>query len=345
MACFDDELSNMLDSLAEFGFDESKSDISETSETSGMSEMSRVSALSSIISIQADLCDECGGQMVQIDTGYRCQQCGSCKDITITVIDQSRGCRLHMSGVGAKFYQGKLDQANVVTDSTQTKIKRIVDDIVNKNKIWTANNPSNKAFPKNVIVSAVELYCATQSKRTNRNKNKTMILAACVKYACHKAGFDRSDAEIAKMFMLDSRGFAKGSAFLRKSIIDNKLDADINIDQMMPTIQTAIARLSISTCPGIVEFIQDIVVTAVTQYIGVDSLLRSKVYASAFVYIVRYADPNQKPKPILGMCIMCNIRKNTVMKFITELHEYYSRFKDIYRKYGLSDVDYNPKKM
>jgi len=288
--------------------------------------------------ISFDNCSACGDRTVQINCGYQCSSCNLV--IEIDVDQQSRAVpkyndkRLLIVGSKSHYYQSDLDRSGDNCNTESQKAYKVYNELIARNNRW--NNIGEQLFTKDVLRRAASYYCMTQrSGQVCRNENKRMILAACVKYSCFELGFIRADSEIAGFFTLQTKGFARGEAFLRGATVDNNLEIEVNQDLCLPNINTAFAVLNLTDHPNkeiIIECITEIINVANDNDIGVSSFMRSKVIASMFMVLHRSG--NGEKYPLIRICSECGIRKNTLMKFLKELFDYHSYFEEVYDSFG-----------
>lgn len=89
--------------------------------------------------------------------------------------------------------------------------------------------------------------------------------------------------------------------------------------------------------------IKEIIKIASLNSIGINSLPRSKVIGTTYIVLKRCRDPLLIPFPPIDTKEFCKgkIRKNTIDRFINDINDYHSYFKDYYISVGLfSDLIY-----
>ena len=251
--------------------------------------------------------------------------------------------RLRVVGPGSSYYQRDLDR-NTTVDYSDTQRRYVLQELHSYNMAYreSGHNP----FPVNVLQMTADAYSQVQQQFVKRSQMKQTILAAILYHMCIKAGFARDRGEVAEFAQLRTHGIAKGDDFLRSLQADNLIDLDVNADCLDAYIVTAFARLRLiaeRTTPrcqneaaevaiqGLQRAVRGIVVIAVRENIGTQSVLRSKVIAGTYEVLRRAGGTIT-----LGDVVdRCTIRRNTITRFTTKLAEYHSHFEAVYREHCL----------
>lgn len=191
-----------------------------------------------------------------------------------------------------------------------------------------------RAFPLNACELATEFYNKIQKQCVKRSQNKKAIMAACLWQACLLIDFAPSKMEISRFMQLPHKGIARGNNFIRTLVSDGQLDINPNTDPIYPEIKTLFLQLQYvsEAHKTLHDIIYNIIQIASNNSIGINSLPRSKVIGTTYIVLRRCRDTNLVPKPPTDTKEFCKdkIRKNTIDRFVNEINEYHSYFKDYY---------------
>ena len=287
-------------------------------------------------------CSSCGGSLIQNTSGIEnfCANCGQIyvieDDIDTSEIETAR---LRIVGPGSNQLQPDLYRSSSgLTNNAQ--ITQIYNEFVKYMNNYTDQN--GRAFPLTVCKLAAVYYTQIKQIHVRRNKKKSLTMIECFRQACLEHNIVPSKKELTKFINLPNRGLAKGENYVRKLVSDGKVNINLDMDPIQPTIESTLTKVfgehyEKSRFISIIEATKCIIQIANNNYIGINSVLNSKIVSATFAILYRCADTLIVPKQINSkdFCIKCQIRKNTVEKFVKELNSYNSFFEDVYKKYGL----------
>lgn len=195
-----------------------------------------------------------------------------------------------------------------------------------------------RAFPLNACELATEFYNKIQQQCVKRSQNKKAIMAACLWQACLLIDFAPSKSEVSRFMQLPHKGIARGNNFIMTLVSDDKLDLNPNINPLYPEIRTLFIQLGYTDSKYEVlhEHVKNIIEIANKNFIGVNSLPRSKVIGTTYIVLKRCQDKDLVPNPPTDTKNFCKnkIRKNTIDKFIKEINDYHSYFVEYYKQAG-----------
>ena len=143
---------------------------------------------------------------------------------------------------------------------------------------------------------------------------------------CISHGFTRTKRDVSKFVKLPNNCIAKGNTFLNS--IAEDLDINMNENRLQSYITTALIHAGYNEenwCTAITEIIK----YADRNDIGYKSQLYTKVIATTFEVLRRGKKEINLPK----FAKDCNIKTNTIKKFLTELRG--PTFFKVYKKYNL----------
>jgi transcription initiation factor TFIIIB Brf1 subunit/transcription initiation factor TFIIB len=304
-------------------------------------------------------CSECFCPMQVQGLEFVCPECGLISEgpLEMEVFNRAHcsemmraAPRLRMVGPDSSWYQRDLDRTSTVVDTSESQRRTIMQELLAYNVAY--REKYNSTFPNNVLNAVADHYTQVQKVCVKRSHMKQTILAAMLMHVCIRHNFIRSTTEVAKFMQLNTQGIARGDDFLRSLYADNKIDIDVNADRLIPHVTTAFAKLDLNTkelaaiSPNLLHknhafddsttYLQDavcsIVRTALNKNIGIQSNLSSKAMASTYE-ILRRAGAHITLDDVVKRC---NIRKNTITRFTSDLLNFHSHFEEIYKNYGLN---------
>lgn len=241
--------------------------------------------------------------------------------------------RLRVVGAESGWFQLDLDRSNPSTSAEALK-KSTYHELVRYNCEYAGRR--GNPFPLGVLAEVADNYHIIQQKEIKRSTMKKLILAALVFHTCISAGLMRSAAEAAELLQLASHGISRGDTYLQSIHEDRGLEINMNCSRLAPHITTTFAQLDLfgeQYNPHRAAVI-DIIETAKKNNIGYNSILRSKVIATTYE-VLRRKGPSISLEKV---ALICKVRKHTLNRFLTELAEYHSYFKEVYSHHGLLSV-------
>nr|BBO54009.1 C315R homolog protein [Abalone asfa-like virus]BCY04557.1 hypothetical protein [Abalone asfa-like virus] len=301
-----------------------------------------------------ETCPHCQIPMSPQTDCYICSNCRLISDVIISETLKERGSfeplRFRIVGANSSYYQRDLDRA-INIEYSEIQKKQIIRELSTYNQIYKEKNGKN--LSKTILIETANEYNKIQKICVNkRNQTKQSILAAILLNVCFNNQLGKSEKEISEFMHLSKKGIAKGQDFLKSLHEDNKIELDFNaVGKIKAYTLTTLLELGLITESEFCEFdniypylfvkgrkvidfinlIDEIVQQAEKLKIGIKSEKRSKVIATIFIILSRL-DTNIKLSEITDRC---QIRKNTIQRFILVLEQYHSQFKNIFRKYGL----------
>jgi hypothetical protein len=294
----------------------------------------------------SEACPECAGPLRRSANNLEhvCGECGLVVEGDTAEPDDdgarqvADAPRLRIVGSGSSQLQPDLYRSGAGTTAA-TQRKQIFEEYLAYNLYYI--EAGGRAFPQDACRRAAEYYNVIQRQCVKRAQNKKTIMAVCLMRGCHECGFAPTRAQVAAFMQLQTRGIARGDNFLRGFIADGKIDIEANADPTRAEIATLFAYLGLEgdEHAGLREAVRDVVLTAVANNIGTNSMLRSKVAGATFAVLRRSParDLAPKAKNLRDFCATGQIRKNTVERFTRELDAYHaSYFEPCYARAGLS---------
>jgi transcription initiation factor TFIIIB Brf1 subunit/transcription initiation factor TFIIB len=293
---------------------------------------------------ERDVCAQCGGPMHRgaSNLEYVCADCGLIieGDTAEPEDDDApraapNAARLRIVGPNSNQLQPDLYRSGS-GNTAVTQKKQIFEEYKAYRSLFI--EAGSRAFPLNACELAADYYNAVQQKYVKRSQNKKAIMAACLWRACLQVDFAPSKADVAAFMQLQTKGIARGDNFIRGLVADGNMDLEINADPSRPEITTLFALLGYEGArfADLQDAVYEIVQTAIRNNIGTNSILRSKVAGATYAVLRRCKNRELIPRP-MSMQEFCakRIRKNTVERFLREVDDYHSYFKEIYEKAGL----------
>lgn len=295
----------------------------------------------------ADICKYCSNPLGRgiNNISNTCDICGIVTDeVSEEVVNVSEltGNKIRIVGYNSNHFQPDLyrsDNGNI--------------NLLQRKQIFTEYKDyrqrfiemDGRTFPLNACEIATEFYNRIQQQCVKRSQTKKAIMAACLWQACLLIDFAPSKIEISRFMQLPHKGIARGNNFIRTLVSDNKLDINPNTDPIYPEIRTLFLQLGYSDdrYKELHNIIREIINIATTNSIGINSLPRSKVIGTTYIVLRRCRDVSLVPMPPVNTKEFCKtrIRKNTIDRFINEINEYHSYFKEYYASVGLfNDMPY-----
>lgn len=290
-------------------------------------------------------CPKCGGRMHTLEHEYQCSSCTFVVERDTTLSDpadddaparrQPQTGRLRIVGPNSGHYQPDLDRSSS-TNYAATQRKQIYEEyLMYRQRRIDAGEPT---YPLNVLELAADIYHEIQRQVTKRSQSKKAIMASCLKIACVQKGFAPNTAELARFMGLATKGTARGENFIRKMKADGHISVDVNKDTCNPHIVTTFALLNMdgSDAAQLQTVVESVVKKSISDTIGVSSVIRSKAMGATYVVLRRAAIASgTKAVTLSEFCQKCQIRKNTVDRFVDQLTAYHSHFEDIYKAAGI----------
>jgi hypothetical protein len=283
---------------------------------------------------QIGVCNTCNTKMSIENTEYICQSCGQTIDTGVMIDEHAQAklpyqSRIKILGPNSRGAQKELDKSIVVVYSELQK-KAILAEYHRYNTEYTSRGGAG--FSVIVIETATDLYHQIQLLgHVKRSEYKHSIMATCLWYSCLKNRFVRSKNVIANCLQLKSQGTAKGDDFVRKIFAEEptKLNIEINKDITPEWVETVYEQLELSKkLDAIKPFICEMIGVANKKGIGCSSVVKSRVIGVTFILLTEYGHPVK----IVSVCSKCDIRKNTIERFLTEIKRYKSHFVEIYER-------------
>ena len=286
-------------------------------------------------------CPQCNYSMIKTinELEYICENCGLVREVEDTidetdVIDKfvNTSSRLRVVGPNSSHFQPDLYRSCAVSTAALQK-KQILEEYQSYRQQYI--NAGHRSFPVVVCVDATQYYNKIQQSCVKRSKNKKVIMAACLLYACLKHGISAKKEEIAAFMQLPNNGLAKGDNFIRGLTADGKFDIDVDVDEVGPEISTLFAYLGYNDerYDSLKNAVREIIQISLDNNIGTTSVLKSKVAGATFTILSRSSLITEK----ISLQTFCKdrIRKNTIDKFIKQLTKFHSYFEQCYKKYEL----------
>lgn len=289
---------------------------------------------------QANMCSECDRKLRIINMKYECPLCKNITDIEDDNVGvdiykaRQTNVRFRISGADSRKFQVKMDNVFTVS-SEEHQQKTIYAELLSYNKKY--EDRGGNPIPKNILLEVTRHYNQIQKIAVKRNKTKKEILAALIKQVCINHDFIKSSEEVTEFVELPTHSIASGLDYLRKISEENKIDINMNKCQILPYINTIFANLSVDkkyhkTISGIVREIIDI---SKKKYIGLNSVLRSKIISIIIDVLQRLGVKVN----LIDVTKKCSIRIHTIKQFLNVLYEYHEEFVHIYKKYKIFDGD------
>ena len=288
-----------------------------------------------------DNCPECRRPLRVLGMEHECSMChevfeaADIQDVISVSSPENPGAsvlrgRLCIVGPEASWFQPDLDRTNP-GETSEARKKTTYAELLRFNQAY--EDRGGHPFPKDVLSDVAENYHIIQQNSVKRSMMKKGIFAALVFHACISRGFARTRAEAAEFAKLPNHGIARGDDFLRSIDEDKGLDINMNESRLYPHIATTFSYLDldISVYDPLRAAIAALVEIVERRYIGVRSILRSKVVATTYEVLRRKGLETS----VEGISTRCKIRKHTIRRFLDELANYHSHFEEEYRRQGL----------
>lgn len=294
--------------------------------------------------IDAEYCKQCGSTLQRTINNMNnlCIICGFTSDEILEEeidVNEIMSNKLRIVGYNSSHFQPDLYRSDNVNNNILQK-KQILSEYKEYRQKFI--DKGKRVFPLNACELATLFYNKIQQQHVKRNQNKKTIMAACLYHACVLIDFVPSKSEIAKFMQLKNRGIAKGNNIIRTMVSNNQLDIDPNKDITYPEIKTLFIQLGYTgdQFTKLHDIIYHVIQIAIENYIGIHSLIRSKVIGTTYIVLRRSKHWNIIPNIPANTKEFCKdkIRKNTIDRFITELSAYHSYFKDYYKSVNLIDT-------
>jgi hypothetical protein len=287
-----------------------------------------------------DICTFCGNVLERDINNIKstCKRCGIISDEVEDVINTSEinSNKLRIVGYNSNHFQPDLYRSDT-GNLNMLQYKQILNEYKDYRSRFI--EMKGRAFPINACIIATDFYNKIQRQCVKRSQNKKAIMAACLWQACLLVNFAPSKAEVSKFMQLPHKGIARGNNFIISLVSDNKLELDTNKNPLYPEIITLFVQLGYTDKKYEVlhKHVENIIDIANKNFIGMNSLPRSKVIGTTYIVLKRCQDTSLVPEPPIDTKTFCKnkIRKNTIDKFIKELTDYHSYFIDYYKQAGL----------
>lgn len=289
-------------------------------------------------------CASCGGQLCRGVSGPHrvCEGCGLIVEGDTAEPDEDGATRPPPSAarlriVGPNSYQFQPNLYGSGTANTAaTQRKQVYEEYLKYCEDYKA--AGGRAFAVNICSRAADIYNEIQRLYVKRSHSKQAIMAACFYTACLELDMSPSKQEIATLLQLPSNGIARGVNFIRKMVADGAMTVDVNADPSHAEIVTLFAQLKLEDAAydPLRAAVAEVVKVATANNIGINSILRTKVAGATFEVIRRCKDRDLIAAP-LSLNDFCadRIRKNTIERFLKEMHGFHSHFEACYKAAGL----------
>lgn len=291
-------------------------------------------------------CGACGGRLVRAPAGAEtaCESCGLVARGDPAAQGPEDGPRpppasgrLHLVGPGAGQLRPDLYRSSP-GDSSAAQQKAIRAEFQAFRDRYVAAGGPGVSF--DAIEAATLRYNAIQKVRVFRSSKKRAIMAFCLYEACHATrSFVLSKAAAAALMELNTAGFASGENIVRALVAAGDVPPAEGVDLCMPKITSLFARTGFEgeAFAALHAAAAEVVRLATEGFVGVSSILSSKVAGAVFAVLSRCRDPHLVPAPpsLGAFCERASIRKNTVERVLAELEAHHSIFAPTYLAAGL----------
>jgi transcription initiation factor TFIIIB Brf1 subunit/transcription initiation factor TFIIB len=264
----------------------------------------------------------CNIQMMSTENGFiACSKCNNTKPIYGDYdLDHVNVCIPQTIAVGKKAYQyAKLLHRTNKCDYDKMRDKYI-GDIINR-----MYNASKIKLMPDITYDARMMCLSIMKVKTYRTKVLREVMAACLYYACIKAGQLRRPKEIASFAGLETDGFSIGDSIVIEMSKKGVVDIKTNINPAKSYIRLNMQKLGIYKKEH-ENFAYNIVCTAQKYNIAINSMSYSKSIGAIYL-ITEQLYPNLTLDTITKEC---DIHHNTIRKFTSEVKSYFSYFRNIY---------------
>lgn len=251
--------------------------------------------------------------------------------------------RLRVVGPDSGWYQADMDRTNP-GESSESQKKATYTELLNLNR--TFEGRGGRPFPLNVLASVAVSYHAVQRDGVKRSMTKKGILAALLFHICITFGFTRTAADTSEFAGLPTHGIAHGNDYLHTLHERKGLDFDVNASRLRPHVVSVFALLGLEdpAYEPLRAAAADVVQTAIDNYIGIDSVLRSQVFGATAEVLRRRAlapagggaaGPRPPDITLAALAGRCSIRVHTLRRFIEVLDGHFSTFAPVFARHGL----------
>ena len=279
-------------------------------------------------------CPDCPDNPMQLSMNeYKCHLCGRTENADI-------------SGVDIKTLMGAntLGRFRNAEGYVKTQREAIVKLLKGNNESYPGDKFSLELLEEvaghyNTIQNLVEeVYdedgkVVGTKKFVRRSNIKDEVLAHLIYIACVNHGDVRKKKDIAAFMKLQTNGFSSGEKIINNLFAEGKINIDIGDEPASGFAARYLESLGLcNSASDYIKFIADIIHTAESKNIGVNSITSSKVVGTIWLLNVQ-----------LGLGIKVdqleragdNTKKNTFIKFYNEVVKNIKLFAHTFRKYNI----------
>ncbi len=292
-----------------------------------------------------DICKSCNNKFFISNDKLICKSCGVEVPNITTYCEEdankytSQNCNVKSEGYTSIKVVGKCSksqQKNMLrTCAVYSNFsKRHTLRHMNNWNNHAADDPKNIFIPKHVIRQAHEEFNKIKEKKyVYRNEGKDGVLSGLIYYACYEHNITKTPAEIARFCGIEEKFHSQGIRILHQLNEKGIINIPVKIYPIPDYIDRYFDILNINA--KYKQFILDIIKRAEKKKIHVlhDSKATTRVVGSIYLLTTRVKELKDITKEKIEE--LCEVRKITFIKYASIIHQYYKKFKLVFKRHRI----------